>query len=286
VAATPIAARGGLTKVNRVLVDQVEAKSILQKSGIPSVSHVINPYVGCVHGCVYCYARFMKRFTNHSEPWGAFLDAKINGPQLLRRQLERRRTPLEGTVLLSSVTDPYLPAERKYRLTRRILEVLLDFQVSVAILTKSDLVLRDLDLLIQFDDCRVGLSVSTPDDEISRLFERTVAPPSRRIRALRRLRENGVPNWVFASPYLPEFSAIDPLLASLDGAVEEFAIEALNTRQACWSGVAQVVARHFPGVYPGYKQLVCDPSYWDALEAHAAELAAERGILFRGLFRH
>src|SRR5512136_1067384 len=104
-------------------INPIQVKSILQKSGIPGVAYVINPYTGCVHGCVYCYARFMKRFSGHTEKWGTFIDVKANAPELLRKQLKRRKTPLKEEVFLSSVTDPYLPAESKYRLTRKILEV-------------------------------------------------------------------------------------------------------------------------------------------------------------------
>jgi len=269
-----------------VPIGEIEAKSVLQRSGIPGVAYVINPYTGCVHQCVYCYARFMKRFTNHAEPWGAFLDAKVNAPEVLRKQLQRKRTPIEGSVLLSSVTDPYLPAEAKCKLTRRILEVLLEHQVPVSILTKSDMVRRDLDLLAQFEQCRVGLSVMTVDDQIGRRFERGAPSPTRRIRALRELRESGMDTYAFISPYLPELSDIDALLKALDGAIGEFGIEALNTREAYWAGVARVVAKFYPELLPEYRQLVRDPTYWDALEDRAARLAARRQIPFMGVFRH
>lgn len=72
-------------------INSVQVKSIIQKSNLPDANYVINPYIGCVHGCVYCYARFMKRFTAHAEPWGAFLDAKGNASEVLKRQLSRRR---------------------------------------------------------------------------------------------------------------------------------------------------------------------------------------------------
>src|SRR5512136_1858886 len=101
-------------------INPIQVKSILQKSGIPGVAYVINPYTGCVHGCVYCYARFMKRFTGHTEKWGTFLDVKANAPELLRKQLKNKQTSFfQDEVFLSSVTDPYLPAETKFQLTRQ-----------------------------------------------------------------------------------------------------------------------------------------------------------------------
>ena len=104
-------------------INKVQAKSILNNTGIPGLGYAINPYVGCVHGCVYCYARFMKRLTGHSERWGTFLDAKVNAREVLKRQLERKKGPIKDVVFLSSVTDPYLPAESKLQLTRGVLEV-------------------------------------------------------------------------------------------------------------------------------------------------------------------
>ena len=103
-----------------MIVKPIRAKSILQKSGLPAAAHVINPYTGCTHGCVYCYARFMKRFTGHSEAWGTFLDAKVNAAEVLKGQLARRREPLKEIVFFSSVTDPYQPAEKQHRFTRRL----------------------------------------------------------------------------------------------------------------------------------------------------------------------
>jgi len=125
-----------------MIVKEILCKSVLSKSGISSVDYAVNPYVGCQHGCVYCYARFMKRFTGHGEEWGEFVDVRVNAPQVLTRELSRTA---KGVVLLSSVTDPYQPLEKKYELTRKCLQKLLMYQFPITILTKSTLVLRDLD---------------------------------------------------------------------------------------------------------------------------------------------
>lgn len=124
-------------------VNEIECKSIISDSGIYSVDYSINPYQGCEHGCRYCYATFMKKYTDHSEPWGSFVDVKANAEEVLERDLRRKK---KGSILLSSVTDPYQPVEKKYELTRRILGRLVDTDFSVNILTKSDLIIRDLDL--------------------------------------------------------------------------------------------------------------------------------------------
>jgi len=164
------------------------------------VDYCINPYVGCFHGCRYCYATFMKRFTGHTEPWGSFVDIKTNAPEVLHRQL---RTAAAGHVLISSVTDPYQPMEEKYKLTRRCLEVLLPHQPSVNVLTKSPLILRDLDLLKQFKAITVGFTVGTDNDEIRRIFEPHAPPVEARIQALKTLFEAGLKTYVFIGPLLP-----------------------------------------------------------------------------------
>jgi DNA repair photolyase len=183
-----------------LVIQEKRVKSILSKSGIPGVDYCINPYVGCSHGCRYCYATFMKRFTGHTEPWGSFLDVKTNAPEVLHRQMKKAA---RGHVLISSVTDPYQPVEEKYKLTRRCLEVLLPHQFSVDILTKSPLVLRDLDLLKQFKELEVGITITTDDDEIRRIFEPHAPPIEARIQALKTLAKAGLKTYAFIGPLLP-----------------------------------------------------------------------------------
>lgn len=96
-------------------IKEIKAKLIIVKSGLSETDYVINPYVGCLHGCTYCYARFMKRFSNHSEPWGQFLDVKINAPDLIPEGKKFNNK----TIGLSSTTDPYLSLEKKYQITSR-----------------------------------------------------------------------------------------------------------------------------------------------------------------------
>jgi DNA repair photolyase len=187
--------------VRELLIREKQVRSILSRSGISSVDYCLNPYVGCAHGCRYCYATFMKRFTGHTEPWGTFVDIKVNAPEVLQRQLKRAA---RGYVMLSSVTDPYQPLEENYRLTRRCLEILLKHQFPVGILTKSPLVLRDLDLIRQFDDIEVGMTITTEDDRIKKIFEPQAPPIAARIQALKELHDRGISTYVFIGPLLPQ----------------------------------------------------------------------------------
>ncbi len=179
---------------------EIYAKSILSKSGIGGIDYCINPYVGCANACSYCYASFMKKYTGHLEPWGEFVDVKMNAPDLLARQTRR---PRQGTVVLSSVTDPYQPAEATYKVTKGCLEVLTGTGLSVSVLTKSPLVVRDIDLFRKIDDVEVGITITTENDSIRRVFEPKAPAIAKRIEALKVLHGNGIRTYVFIGPLLP-----------------------------------------------------------------------------------
>lgn len=204
-------------------VREIQAKTVLSRSRIPGATYCVNPYVGCSHACRYCYASFMKRFTGHDEPWGCFVDARVNAPEVLERQLRRARP---GPVLLSTVTDPYQPLEERYRLTRRCLEALLRRRFPVDILTKSPLVLRDLDLLENAEGVEVGLTVTTDDERMREAFEPGAPPLRARLDALRQLRERGVATYAFIGPILP----MDPdrLADQLRGLAGRFYVDRMN----------------------------------------------------------
>jgi DNA repair photolyase len=204
-------------------VREIFSKTILTKTAISSFDYCINPYVGCGHGCRYCYASFMKRFTGHLEPWGEFVDVKVNAPNILRKQLKRARP---GSVSLSTVTDPYQPVEKRYELTRGCLESLLDQQFSVSILTRSPLCLRDIDLFKQFKSIEVGFSITTHDDNIKKIFEPHSPSIQSRVKALETLRQEKIGTYAFIGPMLPLDSK--PLVAMLDGLIDEVLIDRMN----------------------------------------------------------
>src|SRR3990172_11030315 len=124
------------------VVRETRCRTILNRSGISDYS--LNCYTGCAHGCVYCYARFMQRFHPHPEPWGRFVDVKVNAVEVLKRQLRRVKP---GAVFVSSACDGWQPIEADCRLTRRCCELLLERGFQVNVLSKSPLVLRDLDVV-------------------------------------------------------------------------------------------------------------------------------------------
>jgi DNA repair photolyase len=204
-------------------VREIFSKTVLTKTAISSFDYCINPYVGCGHGCRYCYASFMKRFTGHLEPWGEFVDVKVNAPQLLKKQLNRAK---QGIVSLSTVTDPYQPLEKRYQLTRGCLEALLDQQFSVSILTRSPLCLRDIDLFKQFKKIEIGFSITTHDEAIKKIFEPYSPPIHARIEALKTLGKEKIGTYAFIGPMLPLYP--EPLVEMLDGLVDEVLIDKMN----------------------------------------------------------
>ena len=183
-----------------MMIREIKARAILTRSRITTMDYCLNPYVGCAHGCRYCYATFMKRFTGHNERWGDFVDIKINAVELLAKEL---RTKRPGRVMISSVTDPYQPIEARVKLTRRCLEIMINSAMAVDILTKSDMVVRDLDILKQLDRIEVGFTITTDSEETKRLFEPYSPSIGQRLEALRILHDHHIPTYVFIGPLLP-----------------------------------------------------------------------------------
>lgn len=208
----------------KISVREIKAKSILSRSQV--YDYALNPYVGCQHACVYCYARFMKRFTGHSEPWGEFVDVKINAAELLAKEVLRKKP---GRVWVSGVCDPYQPLEKKYELTRKCLEVLLERRWPFTVQTKSTLVLRDMELLRRAKDAEAGLSITTTDENIRKIFEPGAAPSPKRVEALGKLRSAGIRTFCMIAPALP---GAEGLVKELKGKVDYVLVDRLNYHYA------------------------------------------------------
>lgn len=202
-------------------INLVKAKSIFIKSGLPGSDWVINPYNGCLFGCLYCYAAQIARWKHPNEVWGTYLDVKINAPELLSLELNKLEKKYKsknfGSIFFSSVTDPYVGMEAKYHLTRKCLEVLRDFgyEGSIAIQTKSPLVVEDIPVLKQLHKVAVGFTVTTLDDKVSRFLEVAAPNVSKRIEALDKLHKAGVSTYAFIGPLLPYFTARDDKINEL-----------------------------------------------------------------------
>ena len=266
------------------MVKEVRAKSILTKSNIPGADYCINPYVGCTHACKYCYARFMTKYSGHDEPWGEFVDAKVNAAELLRRQLERRRTR-GGSVLIGTVTDAYQPLERELGLTRAVLAALVGEGCAVAALTKSDLVARDVDVLGELGGA-AEMTITSLDDDVRAAFEPGAPSPGRRLAALRILRDGGVRTSVSVGPVLPEFTdlrAIFEAVRDLAGGVRG---ESLNLRAVNRAAFETALRRHFPERASVFRKAVASASYWEEVAATFEELCAAFDLPSHGFHVH
>ena len=242
----------------------IACKSLLTRSGIPSVDYAANPYFGCEHGCLYCYATFMLKFREAPGPWGTFVGVKENAAEVLAREV-RRRTP--GSILFGSVCDVYQPVEATRGLTRACLSALAGARgFETGILTKSDLVVRDVDVLSRLESPRVGFTVTTLDDGLAGLLEPGAARPWSRLEAMRELSRAGVPVWGFVAPVVPGFSDDEDSLRALlramrDAGADHAMVDTLNPYARVRRMLRPAVARRFP-------------ERLDALDAYLSEPAA------------
>ena len=265
-------------------IREVKAKSIITRSKLPDTDYVINPYTGCIHSCLYCYARFMKRFTGHKEPWGKFIDVKINAPDLI----PERTLKYEGkSIFMSSVTDPYNPLEKKYQLTRKILEKLIPLQPDLGVQTKSDLVLRDIDLLWQFKNCEVGLTITTLDDNLRKEIEPSTSSVQKRIEALGRLKEAGISTYVFIGPILPFFTEWKEIVCRTKIFTDSYMFENLNIIGTVWSSVKNWLGERHPDLLGEYGRIYFTKNdYWDKVEEEIKQFCIEQKVDFKIYFHH
>jgi DNA repair photolyase len=185
-------------------MEQINARSIFS----PATGFILrggfdwtcNPYLGCSFGCIYCYAAFLPQNRRPRENWGKWFQAKVNAVQVARKQAPK----VAGqAVYVSSVTDPYLPAERSLCLTRGILEALVPHQPRLLIQTRGPLVVRDIDVLKQFHFVRVNMSIPTDSERVRQAFEPKAPPLERRWQALAELKAAGLTVGVCVTPMLP-----------------------------------------------------------------------------------
>ncbi len=247
-----------------MIIKEICAKSILSKSRV--FDYTVNPYVGCEHGCTYCYARFMKRFTGHKEAWGKFVDVKVNAISLLKNEIKNKKV---GRVWISGVCDPYQPLEKEYELTKGCLEVLLRYGWPVTIQTKSPLVLRDMESLTEFDEIEVGLTITTADENIRKIFEPKSPPVKQRIKTLEKLHSEGVKTFAMIAPLLPK---TEGLVAQLSGRVEYVLIDKMNYHYADW-------------VYRRYKlEYAANDNFFTRKKLELANAFEKEGIPYQLLF--
>lgn len=255
---------------NNILIRDVETKNIMTKSSLPVGGYSVNPYVGCTHGCKYCYASFMKRFTGHTEPWGTFLDVKrwpaIKNPRKYAGQ----------RVVIGSVTDGYLPQEAQFGNTRRLLEQLRGSGAEILICTKSDLVLRDIDLLKELGKVTVSWSINTLDEDFKNDMDNAVSI-TRRLEAMKRVYDAGIRTVCFISPVFPGITDFDSIFLRVKDQCDLVWLENLNLRGGFKNDIMDYIREKHPDLWPLYDAIYNkgDKSYFRMLEQEAEGMAKE-----------
>lgn len=254
-------------------IQKTDVKSVMTKSNLPVADYSVNPYVGCSHGCKYCYASFMKRFTNHPEPWGSFVDVKY-WPEIKNPAKYAGKEAFIG-----SVTDPYQPCEAKYQRTRALLEQLQGSGISVSIATKSDLVLRDLDLIKTFPNARVSWSINTLDEDFRKAMDNGVSI-ERRFAAMKQFYDAGVQTTCFISPIFPGITDLKEIILAAKDRCNLVWLENLNLRGDYKGRILDWIHENHPELDELYHGIYTqnDRSYWSALDAEMREFTAAAGF--------
>ena len=259
--------------MNDALVRTIETRGVITKTDLPVCDYAANPYIGCTHACRYCYASFMKRFTGHPEPWGTFLDVK-RWPDI------RDPSRYAGAeVFIGSVTDPYNPQKAEYGRTRALLEQLQGSGARISIATKSDLVLRDLDLIASFPDARVSWSINTLDEGFREDMDRAV-PVERRLEAMRRFHDSGVRTTCFISPIFPGITDPREIVLRAKDICNMVWLENLNLRGSFKSDILGYIAEKHPDLVPLYDRIYNrrDLSYWEDLDEEMRRFSEDQGL--------
>lgn len=253
----------------------VKVKSVLTKSDLPIAGYSVNPYIGCTHACRYCYACFMKRFTGHAEPWGTFLDVKywdkIKNPRKYDGQ----------TMIVGSVTDAYNPQEEQFCRTREFLEEMQGSNINLIITTKSDLVVRDLDLIKTFPSPLVSWSINTLDEKFKDDMDKAVSV-QRRIAAMKKCHDEGIRTTCFISPIFPEITDVFAIIDKIKDFCDYIWLENLNLRGNFKADILNYIAEKYPDLKSLYQQIYTknDVTYWEILNRQVEEYATKNGLMY------
>ena len=258
-----------------MIVREIEVKGVMTRTNLPLSDYAVNPYVGCSHACRYCYASFMKRFTNHPEPWGDFVDVK-HWPEIDAPGKYAGRE-----AFFCSVTDPYQPLEKKYGRTRALLEQLQNTGIRISISTKSDLVLRDLELIRSVPGARVSWSINTLDEDFRRQMDRAVSI-ERRLAAMEQFYRAGVQTTCFISPIFPGITDVKAIIERAKGICNLVWLENLNLRGDYKGRILEWVRANRPELDPLYRDIYTRGSrdYWIALDGELRDYAAREGMTY------
>ena len=258
-----------------MIINHREVKSVISKSNLPIAGFTVNPYIGCAHACKYCYADFMKRFTNHKEKWGTFVDVKywpnIKNPQKYSGK----------TIIVGSVTDGYHPCEKEFKKTREFLKELEGVDANLIITTKSSLILRDLDLIKKFPDPIISLSINTLDEEFRKDMD-NASPISERLNTLKRFHDEGIKTVCFVSPIFPGITDVFEIINEVSDYVDYIWLENLNLRGAYKKVILDYIREKHPDLELLYEDIYKHKNmdYWSELDKKIKNFANKNGYMY------
>lgn len=262
-------------------IKEIQVNDYLTKSNLPASDYVINPYVGCPHGCKYCYASFMKRFTGHQEEWGTFIDIKRCDKKINLNRIKNK------TVFLSSVTDCYNEMEEKYELTKQILEQLINSECFLSISTKSSLILRDIELLKQIKNVTVSMSINTLDENFKNDMD-NASSIEKRLSTLRELHNNGIYTILFMSPIFPYITEWKEIIEKSKDYIDEYWFENLNLRGQYKSYIMKYIKENHKEYYNDYVTIYLknNKEYWNKLANEINNYCEDNNINYINYFYH
>ncbi len=272
-----------------MIIKEIECKKALNPCKITGFDYNLNPYVGCVHRCIYCYARFVCRFRKGNQKWGDFVDVKVNVAKVLREQVKRLKP---GLVMISSVTDPYQPLEAKYEITRQCLEILADNNFQISLLTKSPLVTRDIDIIKRFNTsgrwAQPGLTITCLDEKDARNFEPRAPSVKSRLLALEKMSQAGISTFVFLGPFIPGIS--DKNLEELfkrfkQVGVKSIILDKLNIKCGNWIEIKRVLEKHYPDLALNYRKKWLTQEYYQGIKNKVVNLCDRHNLSLDIVFK-
>ena len=257
-------------------INEITCKTALSISRLPGLDYALNPYRGCEHNCVYCYAPSV---LNEKREWGSFVDIKRNLPNILAKELKKKK---KGRIGIGTVTDAYQPAEKKYEITRKCLKQLLKHDFPVCLQTKSSLILRDVDIIKKFSVKEVGFTITTNDDETRKKYELNSSSVEERLSALKIFEENNIKTWVFIGPVMPFITekGIDKLIENIAKAgVKNVIVDRLNLKPGVWKKIKTFLSEYYPELIKEYERILFTKNdYFEQIEKKIAILCKNYGI--------
>lgn len=263
-----------------VVEDVTRVKDYLNKTKLTTLDYVINPYVGCPNKCLYCYAAYMSSFSKHSEEWGEFIDIKRTNKRINIFKIKNKK------VMISTVTDPYNSFEEKYATTRMIMEQLVKSEAFISVVTKSKLVLRDIDLFKKMKHVEVAISMSVLDEQVKKKIEPYSSSVQERLDTLKILKQSGIRTIVFVAPIIPQFTDFKSIIEVTKDYTDEYWFDKLNLR----SSFKTKMFKFIDGEYPIYKSIYDsiynrkDTQYFDELSDEIEKYCTENNISFKNFY--